>query len=199
MSDNQIDPAPEAITTEDDSKDKRWAKQFGDFAELLVMHLLGQGKNMSVALVDHVGADLFAVNRADPSKRYAISVKGRIVPEKESKNYRFTRQNIDALRATSDLYGMEPAVGFVFIDSQEGKRKIRIFFATLSSIDQLAHNEDASFISPYGHGAYVFRWTEGRNKRYLSENFKDPNEGRWAQFIDYSELTFDVFNNQLHF
>lgn len=41
-------------------KDKRWAKQFGDFAENLTMYVLGQLKNMSVALIDHVGADIIA-------------------------------------------------------------------------------------------------------------------------------------------
>ena len=55
-------------------KDERWAKQFGDFSEGLVMYLLGQLKNMSVALVDHVGADIFAVNR----KRGIEYVKNQI-------------------------------------------------------------------------------------------------------------------------
>ena len=43
-----------------DGKDDRWPKQFGDFAECLAMYVLGQLKNMSVARIDHVGADLIA-------------------------------------------------------------------------------------------------------------------------------------------
>ena len=74
-------------------KDERWAKQFGDFSEGLVMYLLGQLKNMSVALVDHVGADIFAVNRENTSQRYAISVKGRNIPPNESKSYNFSKYN----------------------------------------------------------------------------------------------------------
>lgn len=45
-----------------------------------IMNLKGikrQKKNISVALIDHVGADLIAVKRDNLSVRYAISVKGR--------------------------------------------------------------------------------------------------------------------------
>lgn len=127
--------APGAVGTEAADKDGRWAKQFGDFAELLVMHLLNQGKNMSVALVDYVGADLFAVARKDPTKRYAISVKGRVVPQNESKNYTFDSKNAQGICHTAQLFGMEPAVAFVFVDEQEGRRKIRMMFAPLDNLD----------------------------------------------------------------
>ena len=55
-----------------EKKDDRWAKQFGDFAECLVMHVFGQLKNMSVALIDHVGADVIASTRDGKELRYAI-------------------------------------------------------------------------------------------------------------------------------
>lgn len=44
-------------------KDLRWTKQFGDFAENLTMYVLGQLSDMSVALIDHVGADVIASKR----------------------------------------------------------------------------------------------------------------------------------------
>ena len=61
-----------------DGKDDRWPKQFGDFAECLAMYVLGQLKNMSVARIDHVGADLIAAKREDKRIRYAVSVKIRV-------------------------------------------------------------------------------------------------------------------------
>ena len=61
---------------EEYNKDKRLPKQFGDFAESLVMFILGK-KGLRVALVDHVGADIIIVG--DKGK-YAVSVKGRNFP-----------------------------------------------------------------------------------------------------------------------
>lgn len=161
------------------------------------MHLLGQGKNMSVALVDHVGADLFAVARKDPTKRYAISVKGRVVPQNESKNYTFDSKNVQSLSHTAQLFGMEPAVAFVFVDEQEGTRKIRMMFATLRNLDRLAAN--ATFIDGDRNAGYVVRWTEGRNCHYLSEDFKGDNRKRWSKLIDYTELSFDIFERDIDF
>ena len=43
-------------------RDLRFPKQFGDFSESLVMYILGLN-NWSVALIDHVGADVIAVRR----------------------------------------------------------------------------------------------------------------------------------------
>ena len=70
--------------TPETTKDKRFPKQFGDFAETLVMFVLAKYKGMRVALVDHVGADLIATDR-ERTVRYAISVKGRNFPKTESK------------------------------------------------------------------------------------------------------------------
>lgn len=188
------------VTLKAENKDKRWSKQFGDFAELLVMHVLGQGKNMSVALVDHVGADIFAVDRTDHAKRFAISVKGRIVPNRESRNYTFDRKNIQALEETANMFGMTPAVALVFVDEQEGKRKIRLLFATLSNIDKLARDQEATFVDYHTKDdGYVFRWTEGKTRRYVSEHFRGRGYDRWKHFIDYTELSFDFLERQLGF
>lgn len=58
-------------------RDLRFPKQFGDFAETLVMYILGL-KSWSVALIDHVGADIIAINKDSLLRRFAISVKGEI-------------------------------------------------------------------------------------------------------------------------
>lgn len=113
------------------SRDLRFPKQFGDFAESLVMYVLGLN-NWSVALIDHVGADVLAVSRELNYKRLAISVKGRNFPPKESKSFDFDRNNIEKLRDTSNLLGMIPAISFVFVDTQEDVRKIRIIMTELS-------------------------------------------------------------------
>ena len=78
------------------SRDLRFPKQFGDFAESLVMYVLGLN-NWSVALIDHVGADVLAItiSREEPYKRIVISVKGRNFPKTESKSFDFDRKNIN--------------------------------------------------------------------------------------------------------
>lgn len=118
-------------------KDDRWAKQFGDFAECLTMYVIGQLKNMSVALIDHVGADVIASKRNDNSIRYAISVKGRNIPKTESKSFNFSQGNIDKLTETAKVFGMIPAVSFVFVDEMEGPKKIRMFVAELKTLLQM--------------------------------------------------------------
>ena len=99
-----------------DERDLRFPKQFGDFSESLVMYILGLN-NWSVALIDHVGADVVAVRRRGDSKRLAISVKGRNFPDTESKSFDFDRNNINKLKDTANMLGMIPAVSFVFVDS----------------------------------------------------------------------------------
>lgn len=181
------------------TKDQRWAKQFGDFAEQLVMYVLGRCKNMSVALVDHVGADVFAVSRADHSKRFAVSVKGRIIPKSESMNFVFDMDNMKKLKETADVFGMEPALALVLVDEQEGKRKIRLFFFTMENIDILCRNEEAEFVKYTDKGEISFKITESRKMHYLTKHFKEDGAGRWADYIDYTELTFDELTKGVSF
>lgn len=181
------------------TKDQRWAKQFGDFAEQLVMYVLGRCKNMSVALVDHVGADVFAVSRADHSQRFAVSVKGRIIPMSESMNFVFDKDNMNKLEETADTFGMESALALVLVDEQEGRRKIRLFFFTMRNIDSLCRNEEAKFVSYTKKGEISFKITESKNAHYLTEHFKGDGAGRWADYIDYTELTFDSLSGEVSF
>ena len=149
-------------------KDDRWAKQFGDFAENLTMYVLGQLKNMSVALIDHVGADVIAVKRNDPSVRYAISVKGRNIPLTEGKSYGFSQGNIDKLTETANAFGMVPAVSFVFVDEMEGPRKIRMFVVRLDELLRMCGDPDIGFIN-FASDGFSIRYSEGKNTHWLSD------------------------------
>lgn len=168
-------------------KDDRWPKQFGDFAECLTMYVLGQLKNMSVALIDHVGADVIATKLWDTSIRYAISVKGRNIPSTESKSFNFDQNNIDKLTATAKTFGMEPAVSFVFVDDMEGTKKIRMFVATLRDILQMSDDPDISFLNRAKDGISL-RYTEGKNVHRLSE-IRNCNN------IAYFEMEFTVLED----
>lgn len=166
------------------NKDDRWAKQFGDFAECLTMYVLGQLKNMSVALIDHVGADVIASKREDSSVRYAISVKGRNIPPTESKSFNFSQGNIDKLTETAKTFGMVPAVSFVFVDEMEGPKKIRMLVATLEDLLNLSSDPNIGFIN-WSSDGFSLRYTEGRNVHRLSEI-------RQCKKIAYFELEFKV-------
>ena len=172
-------------------KDDRWAKQFGDFAENLTMYILGQLKNMSVALIDHVGADVIAAKRDNVSVRYAISVKGRNIPPTESKSFNFSQGNIDKLTETAKTFGMIPAVSFVFVDEMEGTKKIRVFVAELEKLLNMCSDPQIGFINSASDG-FSLRYTEGKNSHWLSD-IRNCNK------IAYFEMQFNELEDVIVF
>ena len=171
--------------------DERLPKQFGDFAETLVMYVLGKHKGMRVALVDHVGADIIAVNK-ERTARYAISVKGRNFPKSESKGMQFDRHNLDMLRDFAESFALIPVVAFVFADEMEEKQKIRIFLIRLDEMERLAADNDCEFLNyaKSSGGGYQFKYGCSAKKDHLSEIQK-------AGVVDYTELSFDVIDEGL--
>lgn len=171
-------------------KDLRWAKQFGDFAENLTMYVLGQLSDMSVALIDHVGADVILSKRGEDSqkdntsKRYAISVKGRNIPPTESKSFNFSQGNIDKLTETAATFGMIPAVSFVFVDEMEGPKKIRIFVAKLKDLLEMSTNPQVKFLNKSNDG-FSLRYTETSHTHWLKA-IQECNK------IAYYEMQFNV-------
>lgn len=165
------------------NRDLRFPKQFGDFAESLVMYVLGLN-NWSVALIDHVGVDVLAVSRELSYKRLAISVKGRNFPPKESKSFDFDRNNIEKLRDTSNLLGMIPAISFVFVDSQEDIRKIRIIMAELSVLESLAEDKKFDFVNYNKKQGLQVKFTQSQRVNHL-EAIKNTSD------IFYTELSFN--------
>lgn len=186
-------------------KDLRWAKQFGDFAENLTMYVLGQLSDMSVALIDHVGADVIASKRDKVSqrdnvpqidkasqvdntpKRYAISVKGRNIPPTESKSFNFSQGNIDKLTETADTFGMIPAVSFVFVDEMEGPKKIRMFVAKLTDLQEMSADPQVGFLNKANDG-FSLRYTESDHTHWLKA-IRECNK------IAYFEMQFNVLEN----
>lgn len=168
------------------SRDLRFPKQFGDFAESLVMYILGLN-NWSVALIDHVGADVIAVRRTGESQRLAISVKGRNFPDTESKSFDFDRNNINKLEDTANMLGMIPAVSFVFVDAQEGIKKIRIIMAELSVLEQLATDSTIDFVNYNSKQGIQIKFTQSQRTNHLKIIKQTPD-------VFYSELVFDSEN-----
>ena len=117
-------------------KSKRAPKQLGDFGEQLVMHILVQYKYKSVALVDHVGADLIMSD--DDGKVYAISVKTRIIPENESKNYVFEAEHLNKLKDFAGKFNMIPTVALVINDPED---TITIYMMTVEKLQEIADSE----------------------------------------------------------
>lgn len=167
-------------------KDLRFPKQFGDFAESLVMYLLGLN-NKSVALIDHVGADVISVDRDEFGKRRAISVKGRNFPINESKSFDFDKNNIDKLKETANLLDMEASVAFVFVDEQEGTKKIRVLTADLIVLENLADDINVSFINRNSKHGLQIKFTQSSKVKHLENIKTNPN-------ISYAELEFKHFN-----
>lgn len=190
-------------------KDPRWAKQFGDFGEQLVMYLVGRQKKMKVALVDHAGADIIASDLRS-NKRYAISVKSHtlalnINDEKiklESKVFTFNQKNIEHLRAFSDSFQLEPTVSIVIVqpsipqmhpdwqkrlqknkgnyfESHE-KQVIDVFIFLLDSAIEIANEGKPYFTKNIREGGFNFKFENS----YFNDLITDPR-------IDHTRLSFD--------
>jgi|GEM_PF-2521935 len=183
-----------AISKKKADKDERLPKQFGDFAEMLVMYALGHMRGMSVALIDHVGADIIAADR-DTGVRYAISVKGRNIPDSESKGYNFGKADIDKLKETAEVFGMEAAVALVFTDTHEKgsvgedkKMRIRILVAKLKDIEDNLKSNDLKFMHDrVKSGGFYTKYQTG----------SDLDAMKKCGFIDYIE--FELMMNEKRF
>lgn len=121
----------------------------------------------------------------NPKKgRYAISVKGRIIPKDESKTYGLDKNNIDKLYDTASFLNMTPAVAFVLVDEQNDCTKIRILIGELNTFEELADNcsfvKTFKFNDEYPNGFEI--------KLNVNQDHIDAikNEKR----IDYTELSF---------
>lgn len=105
-------------------RDPRWAKQFGDFGEHLVMYIVGIQKGLKIAVVDHAGADLIASDRTGENGKYAISVKSKTLNIRqrettinvESRLFEFKQHDVAHLREFADSFGMVPVVAFVIVE-----------------------------------------------------------------------------------
>ena len=162
--------------------DERIKKQFGDFAEHLIMFLLG-AEGMSVAHIDHVGADLFATDRN--GKKYAISVKGRRF-KTDSPTYTFTESNIKHLTETAKKWDMNPAIAFVLINHHEEHRIIRVIIMALETMKMKGEDSEIKYINKVQHG-YSIRIS---NDTYITQIRHDKE-------LYYSELEFNAFNRSI--
>lgn len=177
--------------------DERLPKQFGDFSEQLVMYILGHHKNMRVALVDHVGADIIAVK---DNKKYAISVKGRNFLDidnkfSESHSTHFKGNDIEKLVDFSNSFDMVPAVAFVFTDNDIDKDKvtIRVFIISLEKMEEMANDESIHFLNKSKSKIQGVTFNIGKNKRsLLGEIIK------YSNYIDYTEIKINKTDNELH-
>lgn len=174
-------------------QDKRLPKQFGDFAESLVMYVFGRYKKMRVALVDHIGADIIASD-PDTNERYAISVKGRHFPANENKGFNFGQHDIEMLRDFADSFALIPVVAFVFADEMEGEKKIRILAVRLDTMETLAADDRCTFTihttqKRSGAGIHINYGISTRHN-YLGEI-------RECGHFDYTEMVFSIINEFL--
>jgi len=162
-----------------ETRDKRLPKQLGDFAEGLVVYVLGQMRGMSVAQIDHVGADIIAADRKT-GERFAISVKSRIFSKKTGENraYGAEFEHIKKLEDTARTFDMKAAVAFVFKDDADGVDKIRIIIA---AVDDLKKNSEEKKSRDFLH----------RTKDSITINFNTKNaeeQMKDCSFIDYIEF-----------
>lgn len=172
-------------------KDERLPKQFGDFAENLVMFILGKFKGKRVALVDHIGADIIATSKTGDEK-FAISVKGRNFPKSESYQFNFSKGNVEKLKDFSESFNMIPTIAFVFCDDMEGEEKIRIFMLKLKTLEKMAFDSSNNIVTiskGYDEG-YNFKYAKGRKVDYLSI-IKKRND------IDYTEIKIEKIDEFL--
>lgn len=142
------------------SKDGNLSRQLGDFAEYLVMMLLGQQKGHRVARVDHVGADLVATDRS--KKKYAISVKSL-----NGSNISLNREHLMKLENFAQKFNLIPAIAFVFIEGFE----MHILISELSNWLYLSLESKSGV-------------TAGWDNKVIKENYeKDIRLNNWKELL----------------
>ena len=164
--------------------DERIKKQFGDFAEHMIMYLLG-AEGMSVAHIDHVGADLFATDKN--GKKYAISVKGRRF-KTDGATYVFDENNIKHLIETAKIWDMNPTIAFVLINHHEEQRIIRVIILTLETMKKKGEDLNIKYINKVQRG-YSIKISQ---ESYINQMRQDKD-------IYYAELKYYGFNRDLSF
>jgi len=145
------------MQTEDEKTDCRLPQQFGIFGEYLVMFWLGQTLGYSVAIVDHVGADIIASK--ENCKRLAVSVKSRIF-KKDDPGVIFSIKSNEKLRHFAKKFECEPAVAFVFIDKTG--IDIDVYLIELDIFEELCEDEKQTCFSKCKDGLGI---TNARTKQ----------------------------------
>ena len=177
---------PSSNGTAPEEKDKRLPQQFGDFAESLVMYIFGEYKQMRVALVDHIGADIIASKKDSASGaalRYAISVKGHQFGKTENMGFPFGTHDIEMLRDFAESFALVPVVAFVFVDAMEEEQKIRLLAARLDSLERLAADQNCEYMVVRRGGGVHINYGITSRHNYLAQ-IRDNGS------FDYTELTF---------
>lgn len=139
------------------ANDLRLPKQLGDFGEQLVMFVFGRLYEYRVACVDHIGADLIATDCKN--KKYAISVKSRVIPQKEGKAQSYDFKNQEKLRDFAKSFGLVPAVAFVFVEpiSLASDFNIDVYIIELDKLKEFAEDPNNGLgISRGKKGDYIF-------------------------------------------
>ncbi|MBY4972647.1 hypothetical protein K6V43_04485 [Streptococcus suis] len=145
-----------------------------------------------VATIDHVGADVIAVEEVQGSgalnsefKRYCISVKGRNLPKGESKSFHFNKNNVRKLEEISTVLGMEATIAFVFVDNQEGIKKARLIISELETFRKSSDDEQVKFINWHkDKEGFHIKFTQSRYQKHL-----DAIKAR--EDVIYIEFTLD--------
>lgn len=155
-----------------EDKDKRLPKQFGDFGEQLVMFIIGRLYEHRVAYVDHVGADLIAT---DGKKKYAISVKSRVIPESESKTQGFDEDQQTKLRDFAESFDLIPTVAFVFCEETTCSNDFNmdVYIIELDDFEALAESGETKGITKGLNNS--LRFSNAKNKQHVLQHHDKIN------------------------
>lgn len=130
--------------------------------------VLRQMSGMSVEPCGQEGADLVVESWENPAERYAVLVKGRIIPSTESNSTNLSQKNIDRLKEAAENIGATPKVAFVFVDEMDGVKKLRIFVIKLADILQMRDDPEAHCVTDATDGV-SFCYAENEKHQRITE------------------------------
>ncbi len=167
-------------------KNGRLTKQFGDFARQLALYIIGQKCNKPVVLLEDVEG---GVEKIQPELGgYMVYARGRQIPETESYNVTFLKEDIARLKKAAEkyeiLYTLTPILAYVCVDNMEKAKKIRVFWLTLADAESMGEDIVIEFLN-YSQGGITLRYTEGTKVQRLTEIKQNDNK------INYVELQFN--------
>lgn len=171
--------------TNGEDKGKLTARQFGEFAKRMAHYVIGQNSDKPVVLLEDIedGMEKFLPEW----DCYMLYARGRRIPETESYNVTFLREDIARLKKTAEkyeiLFTLTPILAYVCVDNMDEVKKIRVFWMTLEDAESLGDDLIVEFLN-YSQDGLTLRYTEGPRVQRLAE-IKDSDK------IKYVELQFN--------
>lgn len=123
--------------------------QFGDFARHLALYIIGQRSSKPIMLLEDLENNTQKLSSSWDG--YVVYARGRQIPETESYNITFWKDDIKELKRVNEKYkescSITPLLAYVCVDDMEATKKIRVFWLTLADAEAMGEDFSVAFLN----------------------------------------------------